>query len=51
MRVENGVLSFSHNGEDLGIAYEDEGLMGDDLVPFIKLGRGDSVTVLTGEVI
>lgn len=50
LKVEQGVLSFIINDVDQGKAYEDDALTGDDLVPFVKLGKGDSVIVLTGEI-
>ena len=50
MKVEQGVLSFKVNEENLGNAYEDDNLMGEDLVPFVWLNEGDGVTILQGEL-
>lgn len=50
MKIEQGVLSFEINDEDQGIAYEDDNLQGDDLVPFVRLNEGDSVTILQGQL-
>jgi len=46
MNIEQGAMNFRLNDESLGVAYEDENLMGDDLIPFVWLNEGDSVTIL-----
>jgi len=35
MNIEQGAMNFRLNDESLGVAYEDENLMGDDLIPFV----------------
>lgn len=51
MSIEQGAMAFRLNEESLGTAYEDENLMGDDLIPFVRLNEGDSITILQGELV
>lgn len=51
MRIDDGKLSFGLNDRELGVAFEDERLKGDEMVPFVFIHeKAAIVEVLEGEI-